>query len=210
MTRHLALILCLGFVLSACGGGTESSAVASLNGETGTTAADDEDAGEVDSEAAVMALTECLREQGIDIDDPTVDADGNVRLAPPRVGESNVRGELRGAMEACQEFLEGVTLGFGRGAGGDSTEADDLMLEFAACMRDNGVDMPDPDFSATGPGGDADAEGDGAGPGGGPFGDIDRDDPDFRAAQEACQDILAGFGPGGGRLGAGPGGGDDG
>ena len=42
----------------------------------------------------------------------------------------------------------------------------------------------------------------------GPFGVIDRDDPDFIAANEACSDILAGFGAGaGGGFGRGPGGG---
>ena len=48
--------------------------------------------------------------------------------------------------------------------------------------------MPDPDFSGT----------PGQGGGGGPFGAIDRTDPAFQAASEACQDVLPGVGPGGG------------
>ena len=64
-------------------------------------------------------------------------------------------------------------------------------------MRDNGYEeMPDPDLSSFGTPGQG---------GGGPFGQLDRDDPDFIAASEECQDILAGFqrGPGGGGGGRG-------
>ena len=95
------------------------------------------------------------------------------------------------AFDVCGDLLEDLQLGF---AGGDQTEFQDQILEFAQCMRDNGYDMDDPDFSAFAPGGGGDGQGPGAG--GGPFGDIDFDDPDFQAAQEACADILAGFGPG--------------
>ena len=56
--------------------------------------------------------------------------------------------------------------------------------------------MPDPDFSAGGPG---------TGPGGGgPFGSIDRDDPDFQNADAACREVFGSDlpvrvpGPGGG------------
>jgi hypothetical protein len=59
-----------------------------------------------------------------------------------------------------------------------STDPQDVLLEFAQCMREHGIDVPDPDFS-------------GGGPGGGLFGgEIDPDDPDFQAAQQACQPIL--------------------
>ncbi len=50
---------------------------------------------------------------------------------------------------------------------------------FAACMRDNGFDMPDPDFSGLALRGD------------GPFGEVDLEDPAFESALEQCDDILA-------------------
>ena len=59
---------------------------------------------------------------------------------------------------ACGELLEGATLGFREGF--DRTELEDTLVEYAACMRENGYDMPDPDFSGSG-------AGPGAGPGGG-------------------------------------------
>ena len=60
--------------------------------------------------------------------------------------------------------------------------------------------MDDPDFTLGGPG-----SGDEGGQGGGPFGDLDVDDPAFQAAQEACSEILGGLDrvPGAGRPGGG-------
>ena len=63
----------------------------------------------------------------------------------------------------------------------DQTELQDALLGFAQCMRDNGVDMGDPDLRGFGPGGDEDGQP------GGPFGGIDLDDPDVGAAFEVCQ-----------------------
>ena len=64
------------------------------------------------------------------------------------------------------------------------SEMEDLLVEYAGCMRDNGVDMPDPDFS----GGSVMID----------LGIADPNDPTFQAADEACRSILAGFGPMGG------------
>jgi hypothetical protein len=107
-----------------------------------------------------------------------------------RQGEID-RAAMEAAMGACQEHLEGVAIGRG-GGDFDLTELQDTMVDYAACMRDNGYDMPDPDFSSFGPGGGESGQG-----GGGPFGAIDFDDPDFMSAQQECEDLLSGFrGPG--------------
>ncbi len=208
MKRLALLVAVLALVAAACGGSSEAGGVASLSGDTDTTSAgDDADPAEIDQEEAVIALTECLREQGVDLEDPSVDSDGNVRLGQPDLdGIDDPREVLGEAFEACEDSLDGVVLGFGRP---DDTEIQDTLYEFAACMRDNGYDMPDPDFSSFGPGG-GDGSADGEGGVRGPLGDLDLDDPAFQAAQGACEDILAGFGPGGGRLGGAGRGGDDG
>ena len=204
MKKHLALLLVvLALVAAACGGGgDEASGVASLEGD-GSTNLNDSAAGpdvtvdDVDPEEAMLALTQCLREQGVDIEDPTVDAEGNPQLSRPNFGDGGPTDGFRDAMQSCQSEIEGVTLGRGRS---DLTEVQDELLEFAACVRDNGYDMPDPDLTAFGSPG----QGSGPGQGGGIFGELDFEDPSFQSALEACEDILAGFGPGGG---AGPGGG---
>ena len=100
------------------------------------------------------------------------------------------REAAQAARETCSGLLEGVTLGLGRG---DFTEIQDRLLEFATCMRENGYDMPDPDFGNLQPRG-----GEGDGQFTGPFGEIDPEDPSFVAASEACSDVLSGFGQGGG------------
>ena len=195
----MVLLLALGLLASACGGSDDSDGVASL--ETEDTVAASVDAGdqstdEVDAEQAMLDLAACLRDQGLDIEDPTVDADGNVQFGGFRgaAAEGNVdREAMRAAMNSCQEQLDGVVLGFG-GRDFDPTELEDTMVEYAACMRDNGYDMDDPDLSAFGPGSGGGEPGEG---GGGPFGAIDRDDPDFVTANETCGDILAGL-PGSG------------
>ena len=211
MRKLIALVAVLALVAAGCGGGSDADGVASLESDTEVLAADPNAATEVvttevDDEEAMLAFTQCLRDQGLDIADPEVDDEGNLRLARPGQDADFDREAFQAAREACAQFLEGVSFGFREF---DRTEIEDTLVEFAACMRDNGVDMPDPDFSAT----------PGAGGGGGrPFGDIDPTDPAFEAASEVCQEILSnafgedgpGRGPGGGGpAGGGPGGGGD-
>ena len=151
----------------------------------------------------MLDFAACMRDNGVAIEDPTVDADGNVRFGGFR-GVAQQDGfdpeALDGALVECEEHLDGIALGRG-GGDFDRTELEDTMVEYAACMRDNGYDMPDPDFSNSGPG-------TGGEPGqGGPFGSIDFDDPDFVAAQLECQEILGSFrGPGEGGARRNPGG----
>ena len=203
MKRSALLVAALALVAAACGGGGDDGlGVASLVGDGGTNVSDSaagpEDAVEdVDPEEGMLALTQCLRDEGVDIDDPTVDSEGNPQLSRPSFGEGGPDAGFREAMNACQSEIEGVTLGGNRP---DLTEIQDELLEFAACMRDNGYDMPDPDLSGIGQPGQG-----GPGGGGGVFGPIDPDDPAFETALESCEDILAGFrrGVGGGRPGGG-------
>jgi hypothetical protein len=205
--RVLAFVAVLALAAAACGGDDDSAGVVSVDdvstaaeddrvatqgGETGSDAdpADDAD-GVVDTEAALLEFAQCLRDQGLDAADPQMDADGNVNLGGVLQSAGLERGQIQEVLDACGEFLEGLQQRFGDV---DQTERQDSLLAFAQCMRDNGIDMPDPDFSGGG----------GPGPGGGPFGELDRGDPDFQAGLEACQDTLPGIG---GRLAGGSGGG---
>lgn len=203
----MVALLAFGLIAAACGGsGDSDSGVATLDTDD-TLAAPEEviadGLDDVDAEQAMLALASCLRAEGLDIDDPTVDSEGNVqfggfrRAAADDEGNPPDRETMQAAMETCQSELEGVSLGFGD-RGFDQTETQDTLVAYAACMRENGYEMDDPDLSTFGEPGE--------GGGGGPFGDIDRDDPDFIAASEACGDILGGL-PGAG-AGRGSGGGD--
>lgn len=194
MTRRLvSLIAVLALVASSCGGDESVSAagVASLDLESPNTnsATSEPDAEELSAtdEEQVLAFAQCLRNEGLDVDDPTVDAEGNVDVRSMfrslGGGQGGPPEGFEEAFDACGDLVEGLSLG--RGAGIDETELEDTLLEYAQCMRDNGFDMPDPDLSG------------GSGPG--IFGQIDTDAPAFEAAQDACEDVLAGIGaPGGG------------
>jgi len=188
------LLLVLALTSAACGASSEADGVASLDASVATTAAPE--TLEVDTEEAVLAFTECVREQGLDIEDPTFDEDGGFQLNLRQALGAGTAGagpdeEVRAALDACREFLEGIGQRFDRQ---DATELEDQLLAFAECMRDEGIDMADPDLSQRGAPSD-----------GGPvrlFGELDLDDPVTAAAFEACQDFF-GFGPG---AGPGPGG----
>ena len=191
MAKRILLLLVIGVVaVAACGEDPALEQVASL--ETATEDTVPVECEETDSdpsldfEEAFLAFSACLREEGIEIGDPEVGSDGGFGVI---VGGSE--GEMdfeafEAAQEECAVHLEGVTMEF---EPPDMTELEDEMLEFAACMRDNGVEMDDPDF--TNPGGD-----DGSvviDPFGGSF---DPNDPAFQEAFEACNGILSDFGPG--------------
>lgn len=181
----LGLVLALTLVAAACSTGGETPSVASLESgsEDPSLNADDGDP-MADSEEAMLAFVQCLRDQGIDVADPTVDADGNLQLPPI---EFTVEGDDAGAepqmsefedlIAPCEEILAGVvTTGSPQGA----TEFEDALLEYAQCMRANGIDMPDPDLSS----------------GGGviDLGTQDSDDTSFAAADEVCREVLGRLG----------------
>lgn len=161
--------------LAACGGSSSSGAeVAKLDdARTATGGAAATAAAPADFEEAVLAFTRCLREEGLDVDDPDFTA-GVGGLFRGQLDPSDP--DVEAAMEECRPLMEAARPQLG----GESREAlEDAFLEYARCMRDEGIDMPDPDFSG------------GGGPGGGGFFEgLDRDDPDFQAADGVCRDML--------------------
>lgn len=190
--RVVVLLAALALAATACSGDSADEGVASLETATTVAVADtvaptDTTEGEVDQEQARLDFAACMREEGIEMGDPTVDADGNVRFGNLRsLVEGDVdRDVMEAAREVCIGDLEGVGLTFRDQK--DTSVEQDAFLAFAICMRGNGFDMPDPDLSNTGPGGD----------GNGPFGVIDLEDLDFKAAMEPCRQFLAGTGPSG-------------
>jgi hypothetical protein len=196
------LVLLLAMTAAACGSGLSETGLATLDdpaaaGEGGIAESPTGDApvAEMTNEEAMFALAECIRDQGFDVKDPVIDEDGFPRLRSmfqPLMEAGEVdRAAIGAAMEACSEFADAITTQF---SDLDSTDREDQMFAYAECMRDNGYEMPDPDFSGE----------PGQGQGGGPFSGLDREDPDFQAAQEVCRDLFVGGGPGGGPGGGAP------
>ncbi len=179
MSKLLAVVAALALVATACGdSGSGGGEVASLDNSGTLSPANTED--------QLLDFAQCMRDQGVALPDPTVDAEGNPQLAPPDDFDPGDLSELLAAAEQCEEFLEGVTLGF---EDFDLTAATDTLLVFAECMRSNGFDLPDPDFSLIDPQS-------GSIPTAGPFGDIDLQDPDFLAGFSVCGDLIADLGVG--------------
>jgi hypothetical protein len=200
------LLIVLSLVLAACGGGATASGdsgVASLTGDqSGSTTSTT-----VDPEKAAQDFTQCMRDQGVAMEDPTVDADGNVRPGRPTDlpepgqgtagnGDAALRQKMGDAFSACRDKLAGTTFGFNRA---DQTQIQDQLLALAACLRDQGFDVADPNFS------NPSGQGGSGGRFRGPLG-LDFQDPKVQEAlQGACKDYVPNF-----RFGGGPGGPDGG
>jgi hypothetical protein len=189
------LALLASLVIAACGGSSSAATgVASIAGETTTaaTGAATPAASAADREATLMQASKCMRDNGIaDFPDPVVDSNGNVR---PGQGLRNLdRNDptVSKALAACQKYFTAARPQF---TPAQQQKLQDALLKYAKCMRDNGFNMPDPQFGTGG-----------GGPGGGAFRDINRNDPTFKKADTACQSILAGVRPGGGGGGGGGG-----
>lgn len=146
---------------------------------------DSDDAANSDEEQA-LDFVQCMRDNGVDMADPTVDADGSVNLTPPGgPGGDDIDEDVgQAAFDACSDRLEGASF---LPSDDDLTDIEDQLLEVAQCLRDEGIDVDDPDLS-----------GGIAGTPGGPFGpDFDPDDPATAAAIDVCSGLFTGIAPGG-------------
>ncbi|HET9939092.1 MAG TPA: hypothetical protein VFQ28_09880 [Gaiella sp.] len=194
------LLLAVAAVASGCGSSSTDDGVAALDDAPASTTGDgdgdgtqDGAASDEDPQEAALAWASCMREHGVDVPDPQVGEDGRVEIRPGTGMRLDRNGDdFREAREAC-----GTPFGDSDPPQLSEEEREELqetMLEFAKCMREHGVDMPDPDFSGGG----------GIFRAGGPGSGIDPGSATFQKAQEACQDILEDAMPGGGLRVGGP------
>jgi hypothetical protein len=193
--RIFALALAVVAILAACSGAAATPGVATLDDPEASGSPGASPSATLNPQDAFLAYAQCMRENGIDMPDPQVSEDGSgetrVTISGgegPSNGGAADKATFEKADTACRHFLASVTQdgnGFQM-----SAEDQDKMLQFARCMREHGVDMPDPDFS----GGGAIIKG---GPGDDGPGAFDPDSDEFQAAQEACQSLLPGGGKGG-------------
>ena len=189
--------------LAACGGGGgDDDSVASLDGsgtedDTGNDSAGGGQGGRGQLspafEDAMLEYAQCMRDQGIDFPDPSMSADGGVVIGP-RQGAGNGppseadMQEFESADEECRHILEAVEDEMPRPDPQQEAEMRDEALAFAECMRDHGIDFPDPQFEDGG-GMTMALEG------------VDPEDPAFQRAQEACGSEGGIFSVGGGPAG---------
>jgi hypothetical protein len=182
MTR-LCLAVVAALLLAACGSATADEGVASLDegAGAGSEAAATESASS--AEEQLLEWVECARGEGLDIPDPTVDAEGNLTLRPGNGGNAQNQEQPvdRDQFEAVQQACGPIPQAAIAGAVPDEAEFQDAALEFAQCMRDRGIDVPDPDVSNG-------LEGLRA-----TFGDLRQsDDPETQEAVEECSSAAFG------------------
>ena len=168
MTKRFlaAPLVALALLVAACGGEDEQgSGVATANGGQTTTTAKGRSSEKADPQAASLAYVRCLRANGMDVPDP--DPNGMIQIAPgTATPEQNQMESLDGMCKAEREALQGSL-------GEPDKDFHDKALKMARCMREHGIDMPDPTPN----------------PGGGATLNLDEDlldSPQFKKAQATC------------------------
>ena len=151
MKKYSNSILILLFIfLLACSSTDESAGVVSTNdlsSDTTVTTIVEEAAEEVVSiEDAQLLLARCLRENGYDITDPKNGESlqsviGPIFLAADQKG----RQELQETIQSCADE-NNIPLGGSAEFENPEAVADllDTQLEFAQCLRENGIEIEDP------------------------------------------------------------------
>jgi hypothetical protein len=172
--QSIALLgIALALLATSCGAKTNASAqVASLGSTSGT--APTATTTPANTQDALLKYAACMRTNGVDMADPTFDADGN----PTGGGFGRNSGvdrsspEFQTAQKACGDLLQGVRLGGGRGGNFNPQAIQDGLNDFTACLRDEGLAVDDISFGprAGAAGGNGGAPGGSVPPGGGGFG----------------------------------------
>jgi hypothetical protein len=145
-----ALVLVLSLALAACGGSSTSTSTNASASATGTGAS-----GAGQRGGRFKALRECLQKNGIALPQrtPGQGPRGGGGLLGGGGGPQLPKGVTRAEFEAAVKKCGG--LGGARGLGGqsrfNSPAFKQALAQFASCMRDNGVNVPEPNTSGSGP-----------------------------------------------------------
>jgi len=167
--------------------GTNTGADASASDAEADPGVEPEPATEASEEELALQFAQCMRDEGVDKwPDPATNADGSIDISGGGAvgpGGDVVLGsdEVQAALPVCGPIIAGASF-LPNSGGGMTTETQDQFLAFAQCLRNEGVDVSDPDLS-NGAAGLLDWE-------------FDPEDPANAAAIEACQTLFAGAGGG--------------
>ncbi|MEU9885046.1 hypothetical protein [Sphaerisporangium sp. NPDC051011] len=166
--RRLALVagVVVGVVsalaVAGCGAPKEGTGVASAGNGTSAASASPS----ATSSSDPFKFAQCMREHGIDVKDP--EPGGRIQL---RITGGD-RNKMEAAQKECGKYMQG-----GEAKRADDPKFRDAALKLAQCMREHGVDMPDP------------------APGEGMIKipkSANMDGKKFEAAQKACEEFLPG------------------
>lgn len=201
-TRTRVTVLAIGLAaslgLAGCGAGDDPAVkVATLgtNGAKSDTTKPKKEVTDADRQDAMLKFAACMRDHGIDMPDPEFDADGkggiSVQSSAGAPGESGGAGPDKAQMEkmdaankACEPIMDAVAGDAPQMSPEDQAKFRDEQLAYAKCMRENGVDMPDPEIDFDGGrtrikmGGPEDGQ------------RMDPSNETFKKASAACESLL--------------------
>jgi hypothetical protein len=129
---------------------------------------------------SAVKFAQCMRENGVE-KFPDPDPNGGTRIAVGP-GSGIDPDEFEAASKKCEEFREDIRPELSEA---EQAEFKEKALEHARCMREHGIDFPDPEFS-----------GDGKVTQRLEKGRVDPNDADFQAAEKECGGGIAGGGGG--------------
>jgi hypothetical protein len=178
----LLAVLALGLV--ACGAKKGNNGIATANGNKASASAS------VDPEEQLRQYAACMRAHGVNMADPQT-ADGGAGGGGPVIqsgGPGSNTGPDDPTFQAAQTACRSLAPNGGNMPKPNAQQLEQLR-KFSVCMRAHGINIPDPDP-------------DGGGimiqNSGNPDPDLQPDSPKFKAAQEACRNLLPSGGPAGG------------
>ncbi|GII96917.1 hypothetical protein [Sinosporangium siamense] len=122
--------------LTACGATPDVVKVASASGTAAPAPMASSAAPPADKNEAALKFAECMRGQGVDMPDPEPNSPITIQ---ERAGE---RDKVKKAQEACKQFLQASVGEQGQQA--VDPKQRDTLLKLARCMREQGIEMPDP------------------------------------------------------------------
>ncbi|MFI6299655.1 hypothetical protein ACIBEJ_49230 [Nonomuraea sp. NPDC050790] len=156
-------------VIAGCGSQPTSAGVASVASAQPSASASATPTTTADPQEQARKFAQCMRDNGVDMPDPDPNGKMGLKIDAKKVNEP----AFKKAAEACKDlrpFRDRADL---------TPEDQERLRQYAACMRENGVDMPDPDPNG-GFGGKRPA--------------LNADDPTFKKAVEACRGKFPQFG----------------
>ncbi|AGM09834.1 hypothetical protein AB0E55_24640 [Amycolatopsis keratiniphila] len=142
-------------LVAGCGGGGDGGdKVASISSPPAAGTGDGKQADNVSDEEKFRTYRKCMREHGIEMPEPKPDGSGQDAVTFDARDMPDEK-KMNAASEACKKLLPN---------GGEikppSPEELDKMRKEAKCMREHGIDFPDPDPSGKGAAMTLDAGGD--------------------------------------------------
>lgn len=157
-TIAMASVTGLVLALSACSSTGQSSGIAQLGNATSNPTASAKPAGSAEDQA--IAFAQCMRTNGVDFPDPTVDAQGNPSFAgafnrSQSGGINPGSASFKTAMTACADLAKGLRIGGGGNGGFDQTAITEALYTYTQCLRDQGLDVGDITLGAGRAGGGA-------------------------------------------------------